>query len=85
MRKLVHHLHENNIPIGLATSSSKETYDIKTSKHQDLFDLFPYKTWGSSDPEVERGKPYPDIFFAAARKFPDTPSPDKVRNERFIV
>ncbi|KAI8425543.1 hypothetical protein MSG28_011369 [Choristoneura fumiferana] len=50
VEKLIHHLHNSKIPIGLATSSSKESYELKTQKHQDLFDLFPYRTWGSSDP-----------------------------------
>lgn len=78
MKRLIQHLHDNNIPIGLATSSSKETYDLKVVNHQELFDLLPYKTWGSSDPLVTRGKPYPDIFLVAASKFPENPEPDKV-------
>lgn len=64
--------------MGLATSSSKETYDLKVVNHQEVFNLFSYKTLGSSDPEVKRGKPYPDIFIVAAEKFPGRPSPDKV-------
>ncbi|XP_026735831.1 pseudouridine-5'-phosphatase-like isoform X3 [Trichoplusia ni] len=77
VEKLIRHLHENNIGIGLATSSSKESYELKAVHHQELFDLFPYKTWGSSDPDVKRGKPFPDIFFVAANKFPEKPSPDQ--------
>ncbi|CAG9112970.1 hypothetical protein JYU34_005272 [Plutella xylostella] len=75
--KLLYHLHNNNIPIGLATSSSRDTYELKVVKHQELFSLFKYKTWGSSDPEVKRGKPHPDIFFVAADKFPDKPKPEQ--------
>ncbi|XP_063832598.1 probable pseudouridine-5'-phosphatase [Ostrinia nubilalis] len=77
VERLIRHLHDNNIPIGLATSSSKETYDLKVAKHQELFDLLTYKTWGSSDPLVKRGKPNPDIFLVAAEKFPDNPPPEK--------
>ncbi|XP_068619511.1 pseudouridine-5'-phosphatase-like isoform X2 [Battus philenor] len=76
--KLIHHLCQKNVPIGLATSSSVETYNLKVQKHTDLFDLFKYKTWGSSDPLVKRGKPYPDIFLVAAAKFPENPVPEKV-------
>lgn len=78
VEKLIRHLDENNVPIGLATSSSKETYDLKVTNHQKFFNLLPYKIWGSSDPAVKRGKPYPDIFLVAADKFPDKPAPEKV-------
>ncbi|XP_047034573.1 pseudouridine-5'-phosphatase-like isoform X2 [Helicoverpa zea] len=77
VEKLIRHLHDHNVGIGLATSSSKESYDLKTVNHQKLFDLFPCKTWGTSDPDVKKGKPYPDIFFVAANKFPDKPAPEK--------
>ncbi|CAH0402523.1 unnamed protein product [Chilo suppressalis] len=77
IEKLIRHLVDNNIPIGLATSSSIESYNLKTRNHFELFDLFAYKTWGSSDPEVKRGKPYPDIFLVAAAKFPDKPAAEK--------
>lgn len=66
--------------MGLATSSSKESYDLKVTKHHlDLFDLFPYKTFGSSDPEVKNGKPHPDIFLVSAKKFPGNPKPEQVK------
>ncbi|XP_050354543.1 probable pseudouridine-5'-phosphatase isoform X2 [Nymphalis io] len=77
VEKLLRHLHKHKVPMGLATSSSKETYDLKVTHHHELFQLFPNKTWGSSDPNVKKGKPYPDIFLIAAAKFPDAPSPDK--------
>lgn len=77
VEKLLRHLHKHKIPMGLATSSSKEMYNLKVKNHHDLFELFTYKTWGSSDPDVKRGKPYPDIFFVAAAKFSDKPSSDK--------
>lgn len=62
----------------MATSSSKETYDLKVFNHQKLFELLPYKIWGSSDPTVKKGKPHPDVFHVAAAKFPDHPEPEKV-------
>ncbi|KAH9632005.1 hypothetical protein HF086_016565 [Spodoptera exigua] len=77
-KQLIEHFHKNNIPIGLATSSSKESYDLKVNKHHlDLFDLFPYKTFGSSDPAVKNGKPHPDIFLVSANKFPAKPKPEQ--------
>ncbi|CRL06017.1 CLUMA_CG018983, isoform A [Clunio marinus] len=76
--RLVRHLHENNVPICLATSSSKESVEVKTTHHKELFNLFHHKVMGSSDPEVKEGKPAPDIFLVAAKRFPDSPKPDDV-------
>ncbi|XP_026761472.2 probable pseudouridine-5'-phosphatase [Galleria mellonella] len=78
VKRLIEHLHKNNVPIGLATSSSLKSYELKVNKHhKELFSLFPYKTMGSSDPEVKRGKPHPDIFLVAASRFPDKPKPEQ--------
>lgn len=80
VKRLIEHFHNHHIPIGLATSSSKESYELKVNKHhQDLFSLFSNKTFGSSDPEVKRGKPHPDIFLVAASRFSDTPDPKQVQ------
>jgi pseudouridine 5'-phosphatase len=62
----------------LATSSSKESVDVKTSNHKELFSLFMHKVMGSSDPDVKEGKPAPDIFLVAAKRFPDSPNPEDV-------
>lgn len=75
--RLLHHLSAHKIPIALATSSSKEMYDLKTVKHTKLFELFDHKVCGSSDDEVVHGKPAPDIFIVAARRFPDHPYPNQ--------
>ncbi|KAJ0172222.1 hypothetical protein K1T71_012195 [Dendrolimus kikuchii] len=77
-KRLIEHLHKHKVPFGLATSSSKESYELKVNKHhKNLFSLFSYKTLGSSDPEVKKGKPHPDIFLVAASRFPDKPDPAK--------
>lgn len=52
--------------------------ELKTRNHMALFDLFHHKVMGTSDPEVVNGKPAPDIFFVAARRFPDNPKPENV-------
>lgn len=75
--QLLKHLKKNNIPIALATSSDRECYELKTSRWYDLFELFHHKVMGS-DPEVVHGKPEPDIFLTAAKRFPDNPDPSKV-------
>lgn len=62
---LVMRLHENNIPIALASSSSHELYEIKTSKHRQWFELFDAVVTGDN-PMIKKGKPEPDIFLHAA-------------------
>ncbi|CAH1186435.1 unnamed protein product [Phyllotreta striolata] len=74
---LIKHLKLNGIPIAVGTSSSKESYELKTKHHKDLFCLFNHVVTGGSDPEVKKGKPNPDIFLVCASRFPDKPSPEK--------
>lgn len=66
--RLIKHLHANNVPICVATSSGEESVAIKTKKHQEVFKLFHHITKGT-DPEVKEGKPAPDIFLLAASRF----------------
>jgi len=74
----VHYLHKNNIPFAIATSSTKKSFELKTTKHKSLFSLFNHVVTGGSDPEVKNGKPAPDIFLTCASRFPDQPHPNKV-------
>ncbi|XP_059051816.1 pseudouridine-5'-phosphatase-like [Achroia grisella] len=75
-QKFVEHLHKKGIPIALATSSSKDSVDMKMQNHKDLLKLFHHLTMGSSDPEVTKGKPDPAIFLVCASRFPDKPKPE---------
>ncbi|XP_063979539.1 pseudouridine-5'-phosphatase isoform X1 [Diachasmimorpha longicaudata] len=75
--RLLHHLHKHDIPIALATSSGETSYELKTKKVKPMFEMFHHKVLGGSDTEVKNGKPAPDIFLVAARRFPDNPSPSK--------
>ncbi|KAG7205666.1 hypothetical protein KM043_007616 [Ampulex compressa] len=77
VEKLLTHLKNNNVPIALATSSSKESSDLKTQKWTHIFDLFEHKVFGGSDPEVHKGKPSPDTFLVAAKRFSDKPNPSQ--------
>ncbi|XP_050419942.1 pseudouridine-5'-phosphatase-like [Adelges cooleyi] len=77
VERLLRHLHSHNVPFAIATSSSKESFEIKTRKHKDLFSLFHHVVTGASDLEVKQGKPAPDIFLICASRFSDQPHPNK--------
>ncbi|XP_076324962.1 pseudouridine-5'-phosphatase-like isoform X2 [Tachypleus tridentatus] len=76
--RIVRHLHKHRIPIAIATSSKKSSFDLKTKHHQEFFDLFHHIVLGSEDSLVSRSKPAPDIFIACASRFNDAPSLEKV-------
>lgn len=76
--RLVDHLKNNNVPMALATSSGKDTFEVKAARHSSLFRNFHHVVVGSVDPEVKNGKPAPDIFLVCASRFPEKPSPSEV-------
>ncbi|KAH8238850.1 hypothetical protein KR038_004576 [Drosophila bunnanda] len=71
--RLLRHLHDNQVPFALATSSSAEMMELKSTDHRELFDLFNHKVCGT-DNEVANGKPAPDIFLVAAGRFVNPPA-----------
>lgn len=77
--RLIKHLHANNVPICVATSSGTDSVAIKTRNHQEVMKLFHHITMGS-DPELKEGKPAPDIFLLAATRFDTKADPLNVRN-----
>ncbi|XP_066930789.1 pseudouridine-5'-phosphatase-like [Clytia hemisphaerica] len=77
VKKLIHHLKEHNVPIALASGSLHKDYLLKTAQHDELFQLFPIKVFGD-DPDLKRGKPFPDQFILTSSKFADSPMPDNV-------
>lgn len=72
--RLIRHLHDNQVPIALATSSGERTVALKTQNYQELFSLFHHKVTGT-DPELKMGKPAPDIFLIAAQRFTEAVDP----------
>ena len=69
---LIRHLHDSGIPIAVATSSTRELFEIKISRHRHWFDLFNATVRGD-DPEIRQAKPAPDIFLTAASRIDARP------------
>ena len=75
---LIRYFHKLGMPLALATSSAKRQLEAKICRHQELFSLFSVMVNGE-DPEIKRGKPAPDIFQIAARRWSTPPvSPSNV-------
>ncbi|CAH1737827.1 unnamed protein product [Aphis gossypii] len=75
---LLEHFHRQKIPMAVATSSSEESFRLKTAHLKDIFSVFHHVVTGSSDPEVINGKPAPDIFKVCASRFPGNPMSSEV-------
>ena len=63
---LIKKCHNNRIPMGLVTSSSSESLQIKTSNHK-WMNLFSVKVLGD-DNLLGKGKPAPDPYILAAKR-----------------
>ncbi|KAL9250429.1 (DL)-glycerol-3-phosphatase 2-like protein [Drosera capensis] len=66
--RLIRHLHAHCVPICVATGSHKRHFELKTQRHRELFALMHHIVLGD-DAEVKQGKPSPDIFLAASRRY----------------
>ncbi|XP_076064634.1 pseudouridine-5'-phosphatase-like isoform X3 [Oratosquilla oratoria] len=73
--KLVRHLYKYEIPIAIASGSSEESYNLKTTNHKEFVSLFNPVVLASSDPEVKNGKPNPDVFLVCAKRFKGSVDP----------
>jgi pseudouridine-5'-monophosphatase len=66
-RELTAALAARDVPMAVATSSTRAMYELKTLRHHAWFRTFTAVVLGD-DPRVRRGKPAPDIFLVAAER-----------------
>ncbi|CAH1184051.1 unnamed protein product [Phyllotreta striolata] len=78
VEELIRHLHCSGVPLAVATSSNQDQFRTKTQNYKDLMSLFEHVVCSGTDPEVQKGKPHPDVFQVAAKRFPGKPCPCKV-------
>lgn len=65
---LINYFHDiAQLPMAIATSSSKEMFTLKSQNHHDMFEKFDCIVTGD-DAEVAKSKPAPDIYLVAARR-----------------
>lgn len=67
--RLVEHLHKHQIPMAIATGSIRQNFDLKTSNLKSLFEKFGENVICGDSSDMKRGKPDPDPFLLAAKKF----------------
>ena len=65
--RLVTHLASHGVPIAIATGSLRRNYELKTAHLQHVFARFGEHVVCATDDSAGRGKPFPDVFLAAAR------------------
>jgi len=71
--ELVRALAARGVPMAVATSSHRDVFDLKTTRHREWFALFDRIVLGD-DPRIQRGKPAPDIFLLAASELDADPA-----------
>lgn len=67
--ELLEHLRKKNIPVGIATSNSRELVDLIIEKHQ----MKEYFSSIRTSCEVTKGKPSPDIYLLVAQDLKAAP------------
>lgn len=70
--ELIKHFASHNVPQAIASSSSQHHFEMKTANHGEWLKLIETIVLGD-DPELERGKPAPDIFLLTAKRLNANP------------
>lgn len=72
--RLVRHLYQHDIQMALASGGGRPAFELKTQQHREFFALFEHAVLATTDPEVKRGKPAPDVYQIAAQRFQHPPA-----------
>ncbi|EYB99683.1 hypothetical protein Y032_0120g884 [Ancylostoma ceylanicum] len=66
--KLVRHLSKKGVPTAICTGSRGETFERKQKPHEDWLCLITLKVFCPNEPEIKRGKPYPDPYLTTMNR-----------------
>lgn len=72
-QRLTEHFRQVGVPMAIATSSHRQNFEMKTERHRAWLGLFDCIVRGD-DPELQAGKPAPDIFLLTAQRLGAVPS-----------
>ena len=76
VERLLEHLHKNKVPMAIASSSKKLSFEQKTQKFSPEWrNRFHHILLASDEPLVKKSKPAPDTFLICRDRF-DPPLPD---------
>lgn len=72
--RLIRHLSAKQVPMAIATGAAEAGFERKTGHIGEILrGPFSHHVFAGSDPQVKRGKPQPDVFLEAARRFKSPP------------
>lgn len=76
--RLIKHFRAKQIPMAIATGAAQSGFERKTGHLGDILRKpFSHHVYAGSDPQVKRGKPHPDVFQEAAKRFKNPPKDAK--------
>lgn len=76
VERLLDHLRNNKVPMAIASSSKRISFELKTKKFGEKFQpgyYFHHILLASDDPDVKKGKPAPDTFLICRQRFNPVP------------
>ncbi|VDM18246.1 unnamed protein product [Hydatigera taeniaeformis] len=71
VQKLIEYFKENSIPMAVASGSMSQQVPHKMWNHREVWQHISHVVASGDDPEVLRGKPSPDVFQVALKRFND--------------